>query len=362
MGGKGPPGQTVLAASVQSGPLLPYDDGVTADPPPDQRGSRPEARERDTAVGESAVSERAPAKSGVLAAWEAAFADAPLTGWLFVANLATFAGQVAWTGNLRAAMSVPAHTMLFFGANASDWTIADNRFETLVTACFLHFSILHLGFNLLALRQVGPFLERAVGQGRFAVTYLAAGIVGSAASAIVGRLSMQPRLSAGASGAICGLIGAALVLGLRTQGTKGPLTRAMARWLGVVIVVGFAARFDNAAHIGGAIAGAVLAATWRRGEVYSQTKRRVLVSLCTVIVVASAAMVWHRDRTDPLRFLDARERVSFALSALKDGRCDTAREALRRASRMDPDNGAIKALGDEVDRGCAGRGTAPRGP
>ena len=49
-------------------------------------------------------------------------------------------------------------------------------FETLVTSCFLHGSILHLGFNLLVLWQVGPFLERAVGRARFLPLYLGAGI------------------------------------------------------------------------------------------------------------------------------------------------------------------------------------------
>ncbi|MCA9587972.1 MAG: rhomboid family intramembrane serine protease [Myxococcales bacterium] len=312
-------------------------------------------------MNDGVASERGAGRSGVLAAWEAAFAEAPLTGWLFVANLAIFAAQVSWSGSIQAAMSVPAQTMLFFGANASDWTIADSRFETLVTACFLHFSILHLGFNLLALRQVGPFLERAVGQGRFAVTYLAAGVVGSAASAIVGRLSMQPRLSAGASGAICGLIGAALVLGLRTQGTKGPLTRAMARWLGIVIVVGFAARFDNAAHIGGAAAGAILAATWRRGQVYSALKRRIIVGLCALITIGSAVTVWHKNRTDPLTFLNGEERVRYALKAFRDGKCDEARRAIRRAIKMDPKNGAVSALTDEIDRECAAH-PAPGAP
>ena len=69
-----------------------------------------------------------------------------------------------------------------------------------------------------------------------------------------------------------GLIGAMLVLGARTQGWRGPLTRQMAGWLAFLFVLGLAknlqggmVQVDNAAHIGGALGGVIIAATWRRG-------------------------------------------------------------------------------------------------
>ncbi len=157
---------------------------------------------------------------------------APITSALLAANAGVFAAQVSLAGNLRFALGGADqhdHTLWnailrWLGGNDSTFTIADTRLETLVTSCFLHGSILHLGFNLLVLWQVGPFLERAIGRARFLPLYLGAGIMGSAFSAIAGRL-FGASLSIGASGAICGLIGAMLVLGARTQGWRGPLAR-----------------------------------------------------------------------------------------------------------------------------------------
>ena len=78
-----------------------------------------------------------------------------------------------------------------------------------------------LGLLVLSVRPV-----------RFFPLFLMTGVVGSAASALVGWTATE-RLSAGASGAICGVIGAAAVLGYRTQGARGPLTTSMARWLDI---------------------------------------------------------------------------------------------------------------------------------
>lgn len=285
----------------------------------------------------------------------------PITFALMALNLAVFAAEVHHGGGGIALWKVPGDTLLLFGANSSTSTIADTRLETLVTACFLHLSILHIGFNLLALYQVGPLVERMVGFARFLPLYLGCGIVGSATSAIWGRFWEQ-RTSAGASGAICGLIGAALVLGWRTEGKRGPLTVGMARWLFVVLVVGMAAGFDNAAHVGGAVAGIVIAATWRRGHTYGAGTRRIVVGICMAVIAGSGFVVYHRDRTDPFLFLDFNQRIDVAYGAMQAGRCDRAQIALARAIRMDPRNHLIQALRDEFARTCAaGPPTKPSG-
>lgn len=284
---------------------------------------------------------------------------APATGALLAINIGVFVAEVLVAGDVRFALGTTSgeeelvwkRVLLWLGANASQWTIADNRFETLMTSAFLHWTLLHLAFNMLALWQVGPFLERAIGPARFFPLYLASGVVGSAGSAIWGRFH-DARVSAGASGAICGLIGAALVLGLRTQGTKGPLTRFMARWLFIVLVVGFAARFDNAAHVGGALGGAVVAATWRRGFQYTKRAQNMIFAACAAVVVTAGAVVFVRDRSDPLLFLDVEQRTHVALERLGKGDCDGARVAMVRASQMDPRNRAIRTLSEEIEREC----------
>lgn len=292
--------------------------------------------------------------------------DAPVTTALLAANAAVFALQVALAGRLHFAFGgaderdhVTWNAVLrWLGGNDSTFTISDYRFETLITSCFLHGSILHLGFNLLVLWQVGPFLERTVGRARFLPLYLGAGIVGSAFSAIAGRL-FGPSLSIGASGAICGLIGAMLVLGGRTQGWRGPLARQMAGWLAFLFVLGLAknlqggmVQVDNAAHLGGAIGGVIIAAAWRRGITYSRGAQRVILGVCAALVVASGAIVYVRDRTDPYLFMSVEDRLAAAMRAAYAGRCDEAARALRRAERLDPGSARTRERGREIDREC----------
>jgi rhomboid protease GluP len=282
-------------------------------------------------------------------------AEVPVTRALLYANVAVFVAELGRARKLSALANMPSDVMLWFGANHTPFTVADHRWETLLTSCFLHFSVLHLAFNLVALRQVGQFVEKTVGPARFAPLYLASGVVGSLASTLQGVLMNQARLAAGASGAICGLIGAALVLGLRTQGWRGPLTQAMARWLGIIVLLGFLPRLDNAAHVAGAASGAAIAAMWRRGVTYSRTKQRVIVLFCTLVTLGALAKVFLHDALDRYASLDAGDRLRLATRALATGDCKTAREAAQRAARLDRRSYAARIVMDEIERGCAGR-------
>jgi rhomboid protease GluP len=299
---------------------------------------------------------------------------APITGALFAANIGVFAAQVSLAGRARFALGgadARDHTLWnailrWLGGNDSLFTVADTRIETLVTSCFLHGSIVHLGFNLLVLWQVGPFLERAVGRARFLPLYLGSGILGSAFSAIAGRL-FGPSLSIGASGAICGLIGAILVLGARTQGWRGPLARQMAGWLAFLFVLGLAknmqggvVQVDNAAHIGGALGGVILAATWRRGVTYSPKAQNVIVAACVALVVASAIAVYARDRTDPYLFMNFEERLDSAWRHARSGHCDDAEVALKRARQLDPGSPDLRERTQAVDRECLAPAPRPQ--
>ncbi len=292
------------------------------------------------------------------------FKGAPVTAGLFAANIGIFAGQVALAGDARFALGGDDrgrwnHILRWLGANDSLYTIADSRLETLVTSVFLHASILHLALNLLLLYQVGRLVERSIGSARFFPLYLAAGIVGSATSAIWGRFFGQA-ISVGASGAICGLVGASIVIGFRTEGWKSELSMRMGIWLGVLLLIGVAkylrgdvVQVDNAAHVGGALAGMIVSATWERGYEYTERGRRFIVGACVALVVASALVVYVRDRTDPYLFLDVEGRTRVALEALGQRRCDKAENAIRRAIAMDRNNRALQALSEEIAHDCA---------
>ncbi len=287
------------------------------------------------------------------------FTGAPVSAALLAANIGVFAAQIYLSRDYRNVLGMPDAVLRWLGANASLWTIADNRLETLVTSCFLHTSILHIALNMLVLWQVGPLLERAIGSARFFPLYLAAGIVASASSAIWGRFFGLSTVSVGASGALCGLVAAATVVGIRTEGWRGELTVGMGRWLGLIVLIGLlralfpnASQIDNAAHIGGAVGGAIVAITWQRGFTYARRAQHAIVAVSIGLVLSCAAVVYIRNHTDPFIFMNVEERLQASNAAYHRGDCNAARSAMMRAIQMDPQNRNVRIGAQELAREC----------
>ncbi len=269
---------------------------------------------------------------------------APLTFAIIAANIAVFAGQTFFAG-LGGLAGMPTWVLLAFGANNVNATVYEHRYDTLVTSCFVHGSLLHIGFNMVALRQIGPFVERAVGAARMAPLYLLAGIAGSTGSAFFGWLSGGQPISVGASGAICGLIGATLVIGYRIEGRDSPIMRAMAKWLATLFALGLivsylvhlgggSGGFDNAAHAAGAVGGASIAVAWRRGATYARSTTFAVVGLCTCVVLSAAVLTARYTRSDPFATLNVDDRLGFAANAIDSGRCRDARAAVASLKKL----------------------------
>lgn len=276
--------------------------------------------------------------------------QAPVTRTLLALNIAVFVVQVVVSGGL----GLTSSTALRLGASYAMATIGENRWETLVTACFLHGGIVHLGFNMLALWQAGPLVERAVGSARMAPMYLVAGVFGNVLSVVYGWHTFSGSFSLGASGAISGVIAAALVVGWRVQGWRGPLTQAMARWLGFVVVFGLlsnlsGASIDNAAHIGGAIAGAIIASMWKRGYRYSSGATKAILATCVGVVATCIALVAFHDRTDKFAPMTVQARQDFTMDAVRDGRCRDAHDGLLAVERL---RGRMLSLRRPVEATC----------
>ena len=261
--------------------------------------------------------------------------QAPVTRALLALNLAVFLVQVVLTHHV---VDLPTRTALELGALYPLATVGEFRWETLLTACFLHDGIAHVGMNMLVLWQAGPLVERSVGPARMAPMYLAAGVVGNLASTAYGWIT-RAGLSVGASGAISGVIASALVVAWRAQGFRSPLTRGLLQWLGFIVVFGVftnlsGGRIDNAAHIGGAIAGAAVAAVWKRGHRHSEAATNRIVAACAGVLVACILVVAFRDRTDRFATMTLQERAEFTREALADGRCHDARDGLLAVERL----------------------------
>jgi rhomboid protease GluP len=285
---------------------------------------------------------------------------APVTRALLALNVLVFCVELLSAGPKGFLSSFPQSVLLELGASYPPATLGENRWETLVTACFLHGGVLHVGLNMLALWYAGPIVEAAVGAGRMASMYLAAGAFGNLLSVVYGRLTRVALPSVGASGAIAGVIGAAMVVGWRVQGWRGPLTQAMARWLAFLAVFGVMSNLsgvavDNAAHLGGALAGAFIALAWRRGVRHSQAADHAVLAACAVVLVACIAVVsWH-DRTDRFAAMTLRDRRDYTQRALDTDHCREAFEGLAAVQRLRAWAPA-RSLSQEVEASC---GTFP---
>jgi len=291
--------------------------------------------------------------------------NAPVTRALLTLNFAIFLVQAVLTGG-KSLLHLPQREALAFGASYAFATVGEGRWETLLTACFLHDGLLHVGFNMLLLWQAGPIVEKNVGSARMAPLYLAAGVLGNLLS--VGwawRGHVPQQVSLGASGAITGVLAAALVLGVRLQGWRGALAQAMLRWLVFVLGFGILSSFtgghiDNAAHIGGAMAGALIAALWRRGYRYSERTSRVVLGVCAGVLTACVAVVGWHDQYDPFARMDLQERDEFTERALAMGRCRDAHEGLQAVERLRSKLAPVPHLRETVESECGHVGQRER--
>jgi rhomboid protease GluP len=176
----------------------------------------------------------------------------PLTLGIIGVLVGVFILEVA-TGALASRATIVAAGALDVAA------VGAGQWWRLVSATLLHGGFEHLFGNAVALLILGMVCEHAFGRDQFVVLYLASGVAGSVVSLLTG-----PGPSVGASGAIFGLQGAAIVL-FRRHGHRLLLRD---RRIGVVLLVwaiftigsGLVSPYvDNGAHIGGAAAGALLA-------------------------------------------------------------------------------------------------------
>lgn len=136
------------------------------------------------------------------------------------------------------------------------------EYYRLVTSMFMHFGIDHILNNMLVLFILGDNLERALGHFKYLIFYLVTGVAANIISQAVNIQRHMIVVSAGASGAVFGVIGGLLYAVARNKGRLEDLSTSQ-----LVVVILFSlyhgftsAGIDNAAHIGGLIAGIIMGA------------------------------------------------------------------------------------------------------
>ncbi len=161
--------------------------------------------------------------------------------------------------------------------------VAEGEWYRLITSGFLHFGIIHVAFNMYLLYVLGQMLEPSIGRVKFLLVYVAALLGGSA-----GALLLSPNsLTAGASGAVFGLMGLAFV-GSYLHGAN-PLQTQIGTLLMMNLFITFlwSSRISVGGHLGGAIAGAVCALTvmapsWKRVPNWAGYALPIVVGLAAI--------------------------------------------------------------------------------
>jgi rhomboid protease GluP len=196
-------------------------------------------------------------------------------------------------------LSPASRSLVLLGATGTIPINQLHRWWTLVSANYLHGSILHILFNMLAFRQLAPLVLQEYGPYRMLSIYTLGGILGFVVSYLAGV-----RLTIGASAAICSLIGASLYYGKSRGGLYGQaIYKQIGGWALGIFIFGFIVPgINNWGHGGGIVGGIVLGALFgyherRREGVFD----RILAGGCMALTVA--VLVWAVLSAVVVRFL-----------------------------------------------------------
>ncbi len=213
-----------------------------------------------------------------------------------VTPLIVYANALVFVAMVIAGLSPlnPTAKELFYWGGNFRPAVADGEWWRLITYMFLHGGIMHLLMNTYALLYIGMFLEPLMGRSRFASAYLLTGVCAGLMS-----LGMHPfTVCVGASGAIFGMYGIYLAL-LTTKYIKQSMRRTMLRSLLFFVVfnliMGLQGNTDNAAHIGGLLAGVAIGYAYYPGIAGKAPMSRQLITtlVIAVSIVCLAAVMWY---------------------------------------------------------------------
>lgn len=261
--------------------------------------------------------------------------QAPVTAALFAANMIVFIMLVFMT-SARSILVPTEQQLIDWNANFGPLTLGGEPWR-IISNIFLQVSIFHLAINLYVLFNLGPYAENLLGSRRMFALYMISGVAGSLSSLIWNPL----QVSAGASGALFGLFGCFVEESVLGSGfTLKEILRPARVMLLIAVVIScvygaFIPGIDNAAHLGGFLAGALLSNFFRQDLKATWNKRDsavVGISLTALILGTSAEYFSVRTNPEFLAMLDYQN----ALPLLKDRKYQEALTYLNAAADRSP--------------------------
>lgn len=242
---------------------------------------------------------------------------------LLVANIFVFLLMWQTSGMPFSVLTpLPGEVLLPFGAKLNYYIQTQHQWWRFVTPIFLHVNLLHLMVNMYSLWIVGPYVEKLYGSAKFVVIWVLTGVAGVIAS----YLTVRPGIagdsmarfifkasddpSAGASGALFGLVGVLFVFGIKfrhelPEGFKRAFGTGLLPMILMNLFIGYTLRgyIDNAAHLGGLVSGATLAliVDYRRpGEKSGIAITWQVLQVAAIALVAVSFLKTAQRFKDPL--------------------------------------------------------------
>jgi len=183
---------------------------------------------------------------------------------LYVISLVLSRGQLGASGGLFGLLAPNTAVLVLLGSSGAYPVFHYGRWWTVLSAGWLHAGLLHIGFNMLWVRDIAPGVARLYGAGRMMLIYLIAGVGGFFLTSVMGLilpgvpLLGGASLTLGASASLFGLFGALICYSQRTGQTG--MRRMIWGWVLIGLVFGVVVpHVDNWAHVGGFVTGWVTA-------------------------------------------------------------------------------------------------------
>ncbi|MEM7675076.1 MAG: rhomboid family intramembrane serine protease [Myxococcota bacterium] len=220
----------------------------------------------------------------------------PGTGLMVITLFAYYGLMIALAG-VDSVLGLSPYAIRQLGGVTS-LGVLQGEYWRFATGMMGHAGVVHLLFNLYALTIVGPLVEEAFDRKKMMIIFIVGGVLAMVASFGVSTLffGQVNRTTIGASGGTCALLGACLI-GARRKGAGAEhIVRMMTQWSAFMLLFGLAVPgVDNAAHVGGWLVGAGLAAVFPLGInttfVLNQLYSAAIVALLAGLVVSAGFMV-----------------------------------------------------------------------
>jgi rhomboid protease GluP len=227
--------------------------------------------------------------------------------WIIYANVTLYIISLLlhpWSSGISlnplALLSPSNKGLLLLGATGTVPIDRLGRWWTLISANYLHGGVFHILFNMIAFRQIAPFVLREYGINRMVIIYTLSGVIGFLVSYLAGI-----PFTIGASAAVCGLIGATLYYGKSRGGLYGQtIFKQIGAWaLGIFLFGLLMPGINNWGHGGGIFAGVVLGVLLGYKErARERIVHRVIAGACIIITIL--VLAWAVGSGVYYRFLE----------------------------------------------------------